>query len=99
MLISFPIAILGSHLVMTVADNVPRFDIARNCRLDVAATASLAVDQSTKSCVRDEQRARRQLQKQWGRFPAASSASCTAESNIGGTPSYVGLLTCLQMAR
>jgi hypothetical protein len=97
MLISFPIVILGSHLAMTVADNVPRFDIARNCRLDVAATAGLTVDQSTKSCVRDEQRARGQLQKQWGRFPAASRASCTAESNIGGTPSYVGLLTCLQM--
>ena len=34
MLISVPIVILGSHLVVMVADNAPRFDIARGCRLD-----------------------------------------------------------------
>jgi hypothetical protein len=78
---------------------VPKFDIARSCKLDVAATAGLAVDQSIKSCMNDEQKAKRQLASQWSKFPAAGRASCTSEESIGGTPSYVSLLTCLQLGQ
>jgi hypothetical protein len=99
MLISVPIIILGSHLVVTVADNVPRFDIARGCRLDNAATSGLAEEQPLKKCVSDEQQARQQLQAQWSQFPKSDRATCTAETNSDDTPSYVELLTCLQEAR
>jgi len=78
---------------------VPKFDIARSCKLDVAATAGLSVDQSIKSCMNDEQKARRQLAGQWSKFLAASRASCTSQESIGGTPSYVSLQTCLQMGQ
>lgn len=94
---SLPIIILGSQLIMTVADRVPSYDIVRNCKLDLAAAAGLVLDQSVKSCVNDEQNARQQLQKQWSTFPASNRKSCATEENIGGTPSYVSLLTCLQM--
>jgi hypothetical protein len=90
---------LGTQLVVPVADGVPKFDIARNCKLDVAATAGLAVDQSTKKCMSDEQRAKQQLASQWSKFPPASRASCTSQESIGGTPSYVSLLTCLQFSQ
>jgi hypothetical protein len=92
--ISFSMIILSTQLV-AVADRVPQFDVARNCKLDVAATAGLSVDQSLKNCLRDEQRARQQLASQWSKFPAASRASCVADEDIA--PSYVSLLTCLQM--
>jgi hypothetical protein len=91
--------VLGSQLVLPVADGVPRFDITRSCRLDVAATAGLTVDQSVKTCISDEQKARRQLGTQWSKFPAPSRASCTSQESIGGTPSYVSLQTCLQMGQ
>ena len=91
--------VLGTQLVVPVADTVPKFDIARNCKLDVAATAGLAVDQSITRCINDEQKARQQLGSQWSKFPAASRASCTSQESIGGTPSYVSLLTCLQFAQ
>ena len=97
--ISISMIALGSQLVMPVADGLPKFDIARSCKLDVAATAGLSVDQSMKSCVNDEQRAKRQLAGQWSKFPAPSRASCTSQESIGGTPSYVSLLTCLQMGQ
>jgi hypothetical protein len=48
------------------------------------------------SCVRDEKQALGQLQKQWSKFPAQKRAGCVSQNAIGGTPSYVGLLTCLQ---
>jgi hypothetical protein len=49
-----------------------------------------------KSCARDEKQALAQLQKQWSKFPAQKRAGCVSQNTIGGTPSYVGLQTCLQ---
>ena len=97
--ISISMIVLGSQLVLPVADGVPRFDIARSCKLDDAATAGLSVDQSLKSCINDEQKAKRQLAGQWTKFPATSRASCVSQESIGGTPSYVSLQTCLQMGQ
>jgi hypothetical protein len=97
--ISISMILLSSQLIVPIADGVPKFDIARSCKLDVAATAGLAVDQSIKSCMNDEQKAKRQLASQWSKFPAAGRASCTSEESIGDTPSYVSLLTCLQLGQ
>ena len=97
--ISISMIIVSSQLVVAVADHVPKFDIARSCKLDVAATAGLSVDQSLKSCINDEQKARQQLAGRWSKFPAANRANCTANESVGGTPSYVSLLTCLQMGQ
>jgi hypothetical protein len=97
--LSFSMIVLSSQMVVAVADGVPKYDIARNCKLDVAATAGLSVDQSLKACIRDEQKAQQQLGSQWSKFPAASRASCASQESIGGTPSYVSLQTCLQMGQ
>jgi hypothetical protein len=97
MAISISMIALSSQLVVTVADRVPTFDIVRSCKLDLAATAGLTVDQSLKTCVSDETKARQQLGSQWSKFAPASKTRCTAEESIGGTPSYVSLQTCLQM--
>ena len=49
----FPI-VVSTQLFVGVADRVPSFDIARSCKLDVAATSGLSVDQSVKSCANDK---------------------------------------------
>jgi hypothetical protein len=95
--ISISMMILGSQLLVPVADNVPKFDVARSCKLDLAATAGLSVGQSLKSCVNDEQKARRQLGSLWSKMSAPQKESCVGQEAVGGTPSYVSLLTCLQM--
>ena len=95
--ISISMIVVGTHLVVAVADRVPVFDVPRSCKLDLAATAGLSVDQSLKNCVNDENRARQQLMSQWSKFSASSRAQCIPLENVGGTPSYVSLLTCLQM--
>ena len=97
--ITVSMIVLGTQLAMPVADGVPKFDIDRNCKLDVAATAGLSVDESVKSCISDEQKAKQELTGQWSKFPAAGRASCTSQESIGGTPSYVSLQTCLQMGQ
>ena len=99
--ISFSMIVLGTQLVMTVADGVPKFDIARQCRLDStqAFDLSAGLNETVKRCVADEQQAMTQLQTQWSQFLGSERAQCTEEANIGGTPSYVDLLTCLQAAK
>ena len=97
--ITVSMIVLGAQLVMPVADGVPKFDITRSCKLDVAATAGLSVDESLKSCINDERKARQQLGSKWTKFPAANRVSCTSQESIGGTPSYVSLQTCLQMGQ
>ena len=99
--ISFSMVVLSTQLVMTVADVVPKFDIARGCRVDSTQAYDLSTGQNetVKRCVADEQQALSQLQTQWSQFLGPEKAQCTVEANIGGTPSYVDLLTCLQAAK
>jgi hypothetical protein len=99
--ISFSMIVLGSQLVMSVADGVPKFDINRQCRLDStqAFDLSAGLNETVKKCVSDEQQALTELQTQWSQYRGPDKAQCTAETGIGGTASYVDLLTCLQLAK
>jgi hypothetical protein len=97
--ISISMIVVSSQLVVAVADRMPEFDIARSCKQDSAAAASISLDQSVKACVKDEKRARQQLASQWSKFSASSKAECIPQEQIGGTPSYVSLATCLQMGK
>ena len=94
--ISFSMIVLSSQLVVAVADQVPKFDIARSCNLISNAAASVSEQQPIERCASDEHRAQQQLESQWSTFPAASRAQCRTMEAIGDTPSYVSLLTCLQ---
>jgi hypothetical protein len=84
----------GSQLLITVAEGVPAFDVAPSCR--AAATMMPA---SFEACMNDEQDARAKLVAQWDGFTGSDRATCTLNETVGGTPSYVELLSCLQMAR
>jgi hypothetical protein len=92
---------LSAQLVVRVADVVPKFDIARGCRLDSAQAfdPSAGMNETIKRCVADEQGAMEQLQKQWPQFHETDKTQCIEETKIGGTASYVDLLTCLQLAK
>jgi hypothetical protein len=77
---------------MTTADEVPAYNLSPSCRNETVTTAS---DQS---CLRNEQQARDTLVKQWFQFAPADRANCQQVEQTAGAPSYVELLTCLQMA-
>ncbi len=75
---------------------LPRYDVQRNCRAQTSASTKVA--QSRAECVRDEDKARAQLERRWSRWAADVRRRCSAESSTGGVQSYVELLTCLQMS-
>ena len=98
MTIPFSVILFAAQLVISVADGVPNFDYEKSCR--AAATADAAANkQDTSGCVTDEKNARDTLGKEWAQFPPIDRGHCTQLATLGGTPSYVELLTCLEIAR
>ena len=93
MLIRLAIIILTSLHPNPIADKTPIFDIALECRFEGGSI------QEEKRCADDERQARDTLQREWIQFTANAKRQCYEETSIGGTPSYVELLTCLEMER
>jgi hypothetical protein len=97
-----PVSIIGlvSQLVIAIADDVPKFDIARGCKIDSTSAFDLnaGLNESVKRCVNDEQQAKGQLETQWSGFANADRTMCTSSTTNDSSipPSYVDLLTCLQ---
>jgi hypothetical protein len=93
MLIHLPIIFLTSLHPIAVANTVPKFDISLECQSEGGTKAMLD------RCADDEKQALKQLRAEWPQFVASDVRQCTEETNIDGSPSYVELLTCLEMAR
>jgi hypothetical protein len=75
------------------ADELPAFDIMRNCKAEAAGS----VDDTGASCTRDETEAKSEMTNRWSQFDASQKRFCIGESSTGGDQSYVELLTCLEM--
>src|SRR6185312_10171639 len=86
--------LLASQLVLA-ADRPPKLNIEPSCR---AAVAVGTIGRTKQACLDDENKARSDLDGRWANFAAADQARCTSMAGRGGRPSYVELLTCLEMA-
>ena len=78
-------------------DGVPRFDVTPGCR--AGTQSGINARANMESCIESENAARDKLVKEWSQFVAADRVRCVDETNMGGPPSYVEVLTCLEMAR
>jgi hypothetical protein len=88
---------LGAQLFTAVADRVPEFDVNPTCRSPARREASLSKESD--ACIADERKARDDIAGRWDTFAAADRVRCTGLVRVGGPPSYIELLTCLEMAR
>jgi len=93
--LAISLLMLSALAPVRAADAPPRFDIRRNCQLEISGGAGIG--ETLESCIRDEQQARDELAGQWSAFTPADRTSCIRETSIDGTPSYVELQTCLEM--
>ncbi len=89
---------LGTSLI-TVAGTagVPKLNVEPSCK--AAGVAGMIVGRTADSCINDENAARDQLSKDWGSFSASDKSHCLSMVETGGGPSYVELLSCLEMSR
>ena len=85
-------------LVVPAADTLPRFDVRPTCRAAVTLAAG-SEGRTVESCMAGENAALKQLEKQWAKIPGAERTQCIGTVKVGGAPSYVELLICLEMMR
>src|SRR5580704_19206379 len=95
----FPITtfLLSSHLLIHAAGGVPNVDLKNTCK-NAATVNATVTQQDIDICVRDERDAHDQLVKEWAQFSGTSKGQCLHVS-IAYLPSYIEMLTCLEMGR
>jgi hypothetical protein len=96
MTIYFAAMAVSGVLMAAAVDQVPTLDTRPTC---AGAESNISASRTIESCQQSEQQARDSLNTQWRNFAAGDKRNCVAETNIGGYPSYVQILTCLEMAR
>ena len=89
------IAVTLTGLTAAYSAEVPILDVSRTCHPIAAEDGALDKDR----CLKSEREARDQLAREWPDFPAADKSLCTQMATMGGLPSYVQLITCLEMKR
>jgi len=89
------VAVTLAGVTAAYAAEVPTLDVSRTCRPIAAEDGALDTDR----CLKSEREARGQLAREWSDFPAADRTLCTQMATMGGLPSYVELITCLEMKR
>lgn len=97
----FLLATLSLGLVCGAAqaeDGPPKLDVEATCQSAQRVQKTLSDNVSADSCLNSERGAERDLKKRWSEFPAAAKTQCTQQFQAGGFPSYVELLTCLELA-
>jgi hypothetical protein len=97
----FPIRVIvlaAASVIATAAfaADVPTIDVSKTCK-PIANDRTFAIDSDR--CLKSEQEARDQLTREWANFPAGDRTLCTQTATMGGTASYVELITCLEMKR
>jgi hypothetical protein len=88
---------VGTGLLLKTADTVPNLDVKSTCTaaIKLAGSEGRTVD----SCLSGENAARKELEKDWTKFPAGERSTCIQTAAKGGSPSYVEILVCLEMMR
>jgi hypothetical protein len=95
----FPALVLGSSLLLIAAADrgVPTLNVQPSCRS--AAITGMSTGRTAETCMSDENTAHDTLGKQWSDFSADDKSHCLSMITTGGQPSYVELLSCLEMSR
>jgi hypothetical protein len=86
MFLPLPYLLVTAPLIIGVAERIPSFNLKPTC-----GTSDI--------CTKSETAARDDLANQWTQFPAADRTRCIKLATTSGMPSYVQVLTCLEMAR
>lgn len=90
--------LIGANIALpaaNAADNLPQLNVGPSC--DAAAAHGLN-GRNKDACMKEENDAEAALKDKWKDFTARQHTRCAGLVRMGGPPSYVELLTCLEMA-
>jgi hypothetical protein len=101
-----PMMLAGSLALLTAgaalaADKVPELNVDKACHAaaETGVRTAMSSQDDANACSRDESNARGKLDQEWSQFTPPEKDQCVRLSSLGGSPSYVELLTCLELAK
>jgi len=77
--------------------NTPRLDVSVSCA--AAAAVAVSAGRDKEACLSDEQEAKLQLDKDWPASVLDDKSLCFGNVKSGGPPSYVELLSCINVMK
>jgi hypothetical protein len=89
-------ALLTVSLVSPIASDLPKLNIEATCKASVRLMAD-PQGPTVHQCISDEMSAQKIIESQWSQYAPNLRIRCVAETEIGGGPSYVDVLECLQI--
>lgn len=92
----FPLLVAAPLVVHVAGPPPPTFNVDVMCR--GAAELAVSPGRTSEACKNDEMSARDAIVKKWTDYASADREHCSRTASLGGPPSYVELLTCLEMA-
>jgi hypothetical protein len=78
------------------ADSVPKLNVSQSCK--AAARGAISIGRDQEACMGDERAAEESLTKNWSQYSAVHKTQCVGMTTQGG-PSYVELISCLEIMR
>ncbi len=99
----FPFAsfVIGAHLLIAAPAGPPTVDIQKTCLNDARAVIEEmgegAIQRDVDSCLKSEQTAHDELEKQWTTYSTAEKSQCVQPQAY--QPSYIEWLVCLEMEK
>jgi hypothetical protein len=89
--------VFGRADLTAVADDPPNLDVTATCA--AAAQFSISTGRGKEACLGDESTAQATLAQNWSKYKADDKDQCVGTVNTGGPPSYVELLSCIEILR
>ncbi|MDP4002117.1 hypothetical protein [Methylobacterium sp. NEAU K] len=80
------------------ADAVPHLDVEKTCQSAQVANTSISDKANYDGCLRSEREAKREAESHWSGYTASAKRQCEDQFKAGGYPSYVEMVTCLELA-
>jgi hypothetical protein len=101
------VSVIGAAVAATIqgaatAGGPPELDVRPSCRAADRVSFAAGADKprgDMQACLDDERTAKDTLFKAWPKFSAIDRTQCVGMNRTGGPPSYVELLTCLEVMR
>jgi hypothetical protein len=90
--------LLGCLASPAWADAVPDLDVEKTCQSAQVANTSISDQANYDGCLRSEREAKKEAERHWGNYTPAAKRQCQDQFKAGGFPSYVEMVTCLELA-
>jgi hypothetical protein len=91
-------ALAATLLTSSIAapDGPPKLNVGQSCS---AARGTITAGRDKEACMADERTSQDQATKSWSQYAPTDKTLCVGMNRTGGPPSYVELLSCLEIMR